>query len=419
MDRIVVRGGQRLAGEVRASGSKNATLALMAASLLSDEPMRLRNVPRVRDVDTMAEILGALGVPCRWDPEDPHALQLGGRAVSHPEAPYDLVRKMRASFLVLGPLVARGGLGRVSEPGGCAIGVRPVDQHLKGLEALGAKVRLEHGYVEASAAELRGARVAFDIATVNGTQNVMMAAVLARGRTLIENAAREPEVVELAEVLNEMGAEVRDAGSDCIEIRGVEELSGVTHEVWGDRIEAGTLLAAGLITRGEVRVRGVASGLLDATLEKLRGAGADLEISGDAITLRAGERTRGIEVVTAPYPGFPTDMQAQLMAVLSLAEGSSVVTETIFENRFMHVPELVRLGADIELAGRSARVRGVRALSGAPVMATDLRASAGLLLAGLAAEGDTVVNRVYHIDRGYERIEEKLRRLGAEIRREG
>ena len=419
MDRIVVRGGRRLAGEVRASGSKNATLALMAASLLTDDETVLRNVPRVRDVDTMAEILGALGVPCRFEPDDPHVLRLGGRGVSRPEAPYDLVRKMRASFLVLGPLLARNGLGRVSEPGGCAIGVRPVDQHLKGLEALGAKVRLEHGYVEASASQLHGAHLAFDFATVNGTQNVMMAAVLAKGHTVLENAAREPEVAELAGVLNEMGADVRGAGSDRIEIRGVGRLHGVTHEVWGDRIEAGTLLAAGLITRGDVCVRGVEPGLLDATLEKLREAGAELDVAGDAIALRPGERTRGIKVVTAPYPGFPTDMQAQLMAALVLVEGSSVVTETVFENRFMHVPELVRLGADIELAGRAAHVRGVRALSGAPVMATDLRASAGLLLAGLAAEGDTVVNRVYHIDRGYERIEEKLRRLGAEIRREG
>jgi UDP-N-acetylglucosamine 1-carboxyvinyltransferase len=419
MDRIVVRGGNRLAGEVRASGSKNATLALMAASLLSDAETVLRNVPRVRDVDTMAEILGALGVPCRWDREDPHVLRLGGRRISHPEAPYDLVRKMRASFLVLGPLVARTGLGRVSEPGGCAIGVRPVDQHLKGLEALGAKVRLEHGYVEASAERLEGARVAFDLSTVNGTQNVMMAAVLARGRTVIENAAREPEVAELAAVLCEMGADVAGAGTDRVEIHGVEALGGVDHTVWGDRIEAGTLLAAGLLTRGEVCVRGVLPGLLEATLEKLREAGAEIEIAGDAIALRPGEATRGIKVVTAPYPGFPTDMQAQLMAVLALARGSSVVTETVFENRFMHVPELVRLGADIELAGRSAHVRGVRALSGAPVMATDLRASAGLLLAALAAEGETVVNRVYHIDRGYERIEAKLGRLGAEIRREG
>jgi UDP-N-acetylglucosamine 1-carboxyvinyltransferase len=320
---------------------------------------------------------------------------------------------------VLGPLLARCGVGRVSEPGGCAIGVRPVDQHLKGLEALGAKVRLDHGYVEAAAARLEGARFAFDVNTVNGTQNVLMAAVLARGRTEIENAAREPEVSELAAVLNAMGADVRGAGTDRIEVTGVERLHGVEHEVWADRIEVGTLLAAGMITGGAVRVTGVAPALLDTTLEKLREAGAEIETDAAGVSLRSGPHARGVKAVTAPYPGFPTDMQAQLMAVLTLAEGSSVVTETVFENRFMHVPELVRLGADIAVDGRTAHVRGVRALSGAPVMATDLRASAGLLLAGLAAEGETVVNRVYHIDRGYERIEEKLRRLGAEIRREG
>jgi UDP-N-acetylglucosamine 1-carboxyvinyltransferase len=420
MDRIVVRGGNRLAGAVRASGSKNATLALMAAALLTDEESVLRGAPRVRDVETMRKILAALGVPSAWDAADPHVLRIGGRGrPTSPEAPYDLVRQMRASFLVLGPLVARCGIGRVSEPGGCAIGVRPVDQHLKGLEALGAKVRLDHGYVEAAAARLAGARVAFDMNTVNGTQNVMMAAALARGRTEIENAAREPEVTELAEVLNAMGADVRGAGSDRIEVHGVERLHGVDHQVWADRIEVGTLLAAGMITGGAVEVQGVLPGLLDATLEKLREAGADIEVGADGVALRAGTRARGVKAVTAPYPGFPTDMQAQLMAVLTLAEGSSVVTETVFENRFMHVPELVRLGADIAVDGRTAHVRGVRALSGAPVMATDLRASAGLLLAGLAAEGETVVNRVYHIDRGYERIEEKLRRLGAEIRREG
>ena len=420
MQRIVVRGGNRLSGEVRASGSKNATLALMAAALLCDEETVLRGAPRVRDVETMRQILAALGVPSGWDEHDPHVLRIGGRGrPSSPEAPYELVRQMRASFLVLGPLVARCGIGRVSEPGGCAIGVRPVDQHLKGLEALGAKIRLDHGYVEATAPRLQGARIAFDLVTVNGTQNVMMAAALARGRTEIENAAREPEVIELAEVLNAMGADVRGAGTDRIEVHGVERLRGVTHEVWGDRIEAGTLLAAGMITGGSVRVTGVAPALLETTLEKLREAGAEIASDAGGVSLRAEGRARGIKVVTAPHPGFPTDMQAQLMAVLALAEGSSVVTETVFENRFMHVPELVRLGADIAVDGRTAHVRGVRALSGAPVMATDLRASAGLLLAGLAAEGDTVVNRVYHIDRGYERIEEKLRRLGAEIRREG
>lgn len=418
MDRIVVRGGRRLEGEVQASGSKNATLALMAAALLTDSETVLRNVPRVRDVSTMIKILEALGVHCAWDAGDDHVLRISGGSISHPEAPYDLVRQMRASFLVLGPLVARLGTGRVSEPGGCAIGVRPVDQHLKGLEALGAKIHLDHGYVEASAANLVGARVAFDFSTVNGTQNVMMAAVLAKGRTVIENAAREPEVAELAQVLCAMGADLHGVGTDRIEIEGVEKLGGVDHCVWGDRIEIGTLLAAGLITRGDVCVRGADAGLLDATLEKLRECGAAIEVTGDAIRLRADEPPHGIKVVTAPYPGFPTDMQAQLMTVLTLASGSSVVTETVFENRFMHVPELIRMGADIEVAGRAAHVRGVASLSGAPVMATDLRASAGLILAGLAAEGETTVNRVYHIDRGYERIEAKLARLGAEIHRE-
>jgi UDP-N-acetylglucosamine 1-carboxyvinyltransferase len=419
VDRILVRGGNRLVGEVRASGSKNATLALMAASLLTEGETVLRNVPRVRDVDTMVEILGALGVQAVWEPDDPHALHVWGAPVARPEAPYDLVRKMRASFLVLGPLVARCGSGRVSEPGGCAIGVRPVDQHLRGLEALGAKVRLDHGYVEATASRLRGGTLAFDLVTVNGTQNVMMAAVLAEGRTLIENAACEPEVVELAEVLVRMGAGIRGAGTSRIEIDGVDQLDGIVHDVWGDRIEAGTLLAAALATGGDILLRGAAPAWMESTLEKLGEAGGRIELEGDAIRLRADGAPRGLRAATAPYPGFPTDMQAQLMAVLAVAEGTSELTETVFENRFMHVPELQRMGADIQLAGRTAHVRGVRRLSGAPVMATDLRASAGLIVAGLAAEGETVVNRVYHIDRGYERIEEKLRSLGAAIRREG
>jgi UDP-N-acetylglucosamine 1-carboxyvinyltransferase len=326
---------------------------------------------------------------------------------------------MRASFLVLGPLLARFGRARVSEPGGCAIGVRPVDQHLKGLEALGAEVGLDHGYVEVSSSGLRGARIAFDLNTVNGTQNVMMAAALARGETVLENAAREPEVVELAEVLNAMGGQVRGAGSGRITIRGVDSLRGIRHTVSGDRIEAGTLLAAGVITRGDVRVTGLAPALLESTLDKLREAGAELEVDATGVRARADGPPREVRVVTAPFPGFPTDMQAQLMAVLTVAEGSSVVTERVFENRFMHVPELQRMGADIALSGRSAHVSGVPRLMAAPVMATDLRASAGLIVAALAAQGDTVVNRVYHIDRGYERIEEKLGSLGAVIRREG
>jgi UDP-N-acetylglucosamine 1-carboxyvinyltransferase len=419
LDRIVVRGSTPLRGQVEVSGSKNSTLALMAAALLASGETQLRNVPRLRDVDTMLEILRALGVRADWDPQDPHAVRIDATAIGSPEAPYDLVRKMRASFLVLGPLVARCGTARVSEPGGCAIGVRPVDQHLKGLMALGAKVRLDHGYVEATASHLRGARVAFDVSTVNGTQNVMMAAALAPGETVLENAAREPEVVELAEVLNRMGADVRGAGGDRVSIRGVAALRGVRHAVAGDRIEAGTLVAAALATRGDVTVTGVDTSMLESTLDKLRETGALLEVEPTRVRARAEAALVGVRAVTAPFPGFPTDMQAQLLALLTLATGSSVVTERVFENRFMHVPELQRMGADIALSDRSALVRGVARLFGAPVMATDLRASAGLIVAALAAEGDSVINRVYHIDRGYERIEEKLRGLGAEIRREG
>ncbi len=418
MDRIRVTGGCRLAGDVTVSGSKNATLALMAAALLGHGVTVLRNVPRLKDVDGMLQILSALGAHAEWDADDPHAVRILPDTVDRPEAPYELVRKMRASFMVLGPLVARFRHGRVSEPGGCAIGVRPVDQHLKGLEALGAKVELTHGYVEATADRLRGARVGFDVSTVNGTQNVMMAACLAEGETVLENAAREPEVIELAEVLTKMGARIEGAGSARITILGVPRLHGVEHRVSGDRIEAGTLLAAAIVTRGDVTLHGVDASVMEATLEKLRETGADLLVSAGTIRARAVDAPRAVDVVTAPYPAFATDMQSQLMAVLTVARGSSVVTETVFENRFMHVPELLRLGADISVAGRSAHVRGVARLSGAPVMATDLRASAGLIVAALAAEGETEVSRVYHIDRGYERIEEKLRSLGARIRRE-
>jgi len=418
MDRIVVAGGTRLTGSVAASGSKNSSLALLAASILADGPTVLENVPDLRDVDAMLELLRALGLDAARDADDPRTVHVQARGALQPEAPYDVVRKMRASFMVLGPLLARVGHARVSEPGGCAIGVRPVDQHLKALGALGAKIGLEHGYVEAAATRLEGARLGFDVVTVNGTQNVMMAASLARGETVIENAAREPEVVELAAFLNRMGADVHGAGSDRVVVRGVSGLRGVRHRVAGDRIEAGTLLLAGAVTRGDVTVTGADPADLESTLEKLREAGADVESGADFVRVRAPEGLRGIRLVTAPIPGFPTDMQAQFMAALTVAEGSSIVTETVFENRFMHVPELQRLGADVTLSGRSAHVRGVERLSGAPVMATDLRASAGLLVAGLAATGETTVNRVYHIDRGYERIEEKLSRLGADIRRE-
>jgi UDP-N-acetylglucosamine 1-carboxyvinyltransferase len=418
MDRIIVRGNGPLRGEVAASGSKNSTLALMAAALLGRGETRLSNVPHLRDVDAMLEILRALGADARWSDDDDHTVVIDASDVHNPEAPYELVRKMRASFLVLGPLLARFGAARVSEPGGCAIGVRPIDQHLKGLEALGGKIQHDHGYVEATAARLRGGNVTFDVNTVNGTQNVMMAACLAEGETVLENAAREPEVVELAEVLMKMGAEIHGVGSDRLTIVGVDGMRGVPHRVAGDRIEAGTLLTAAIATRGDVRVTGVDPSTMESTLEKLRECGARIEVEPDAVHARMEGPIQAVRAVTAPFPGFPTDMQAQLMAVLTLAEGSSVVTERVFENRFMHVPELQRMGADIALEGRSAHVTGVPRLSGAPVMATDLRASAGLIVAGLAAEGDTVVSRVYHIDRGYERIEEKLRSLGGDIRRE-
>ncbi|HEX9815031.1 MAG TPA: UDP-N-acetylglucosamine 1-carboxyvinyltransferase, partial [Myxococcota bacterium] len=367
MDRILIRGGARLAGEVRASGSKNSTLALMAAALLADGDVILRNVPRLRDVETMLEILRALGASADWE-VDGQSLRIDPTTLNQPEAPYDLVRKMRASFMVLGPLLARFGSARVSEPGGCAIGVRPVDQHLKGLTALGAKIQLDHGYVEATAAELCGGRVAFDVTTVNGTQNVMMAATLARGETVIENAAREPEVVELAAVLGAMGAEIFGAGSDRVVIRGVSSLTGTAHSVAGDRIEAGTLLAAGLITGGDVRVTGVEPVFMESTLEKFREAGAEIEADAGSVRAQTQGPIRPLRAVTAPFPGFPTDMQAQLMAVLTVAEGSSVVVEQVFENRFMHVAELQRLGADISVSGRSAHVRGVPRLMGAPVM---------------------------------------------------
>ena len=409
-----------MSGDVAVSGSKNSTLALMAAALLADGRTVLQNVPRLRDTDAMLEILRALGARADWVEGDQRKVVIDGSSVSKPEAPYELVRKMRASFLVLGPLLARCGIARVSEPGGCAIGVRPIDQHLKGLQALGGKVRQDHGVVEALAPEgLKGDRVAFDVSTVNGTQNVMMAAVLARGETVIENAAREPEVTELAHFLLKMGADIRGAGSDRIVIQGVDSLRGVQHRVAGDRIEAGTLLIAGAITGGDVRVTGIDTSTLESTLEKLGEVGIELDVGSTWVRARAPERLQAIQAVTAPFPGFPTDMQAQLMALVCVAQGSSLVTETVFENRFMHVPEFKRMGADIALSGRTAHVRGVPKLMGAPVMATDLRASAGLILAALRAEGETVVSRVYHIDRGYERIEEKLEHLGGSIRREG
>jgi len=417
VDQFRIEGGVPLRGEVQASGSKNSALALMAAALLTDEPVTLSNVPHVRDLDTMAKILRGLGIESGW--ERPEALRIGGGTPSEIEAPYDLVRTMRASFMVLGPLLARCGHARVSLPGGCAIGARPVDQHLKGMAALGAKIELEGGYVDARADRLRGARVVFDVRTVNGTQNVLMAACLAEGVSEIENAACEPEVQELIHVLRAMGARIDQASSEHLIVQGVPSLSGVRHFVAGDRIEAGTLLSAGaILPGGDVRVTGIVPDHSAVVLDKLRESGLDVEVGSDWARVRRSGAFRGLRVKTAPFPGFPTDMQAQIMALMTQAEGVSAISENIFENRYMHVPELVRLGADIEIEGKTAVVNGPARLSGAPVMATDLRASASLVLAGLAASGETRVRRVYHIDRGYERIEEKLARLGGRIRRE-
>jgi len=417
MDQFRIEGGVPLRGSVSASGSKNSVLALMAASLLSDEPVVLANAPRVRDLDTMLKILGGLGIQGGWESAD--TLRIDGGEPTEIEAPYDLVRTMRASFMVLGPLLARCGHARVSLPGGCAIGARPVDQHLKGMAALGAKIELTGGYVEARVTRLRGARVVFDLPTVNGTQNVLMAAVLAEGTTEIENAASEPEVQELIAVLRAMGAQIEQASAEHLVVHGVTSLSGLRHFVAGDRIEAGTLLAAAaMVAGGDVKVTGIAPDHLGVVLDKFREAGLEVEVGADWARVRRPAAFRGLRVKTAPFPGFPTDMQAQVMAMLTQAEGVSAITENIFENRFMHVPELVRLGADIEIDGKTAVVNGPCRLSGAPVMATDLRASACLVLAGLAASGETRVRRVYHIDRGYERIEAKIAALGGRIRRE-
>ena len=415
MDRFVIQGGIPLQGSVQVSGSKNSVLSLMAAALLTDEPVVLHNAPRVRDLATMMRIMETLGIEVGWESED--TLHIAGGNPSATEAPYDLVRTMRASFMVLGPLLARCGHARVSLPGGCAIGARPVDQHLKGLAALGAKVELVGGYVEARASRLRGGRVVFDVSTVNGTQNVLMAACLAEGTTQIENAALEPEVSELIQVLQAMGARIEGGGTEHLVVEGVTRLEGVTHSVAGDRIEAGTLLMAGAITGGDVEVTAVRPDQLAVVVEKLRELGLELETAADRIRIRRLGPLRGTRIQTARFPGFPTDMQAQMMALLTLAEGPSVITETIFENRFMHVSELQRMGAEISVDGRTALIRGVPYLLGAPVMATDLRASASLLLAGLAARGSTHVLRVYHIDRGYDRIEQKLSSMGARIRR--
>jgi UDP-N-acetylglucosamine 1-carboxyvinyltransferase len=415
MDKLVIEGGAPLAGEVRVSGAKNAALPLMCAALLTGEPLRLGNVPQLKDVSTMLRLLAQMGVDVSLD--DRLGVGLCAERLADPVASYELVKTMRASILVLGPLLARCGEARVSLPGGCAIGLRPVDLHIKGLQAMGAEVSVEGGYIVARSGRLKGARIVMDLVTVTGTENLMMAACLAEGTTVLENAAREPEVLDLARCLGAMGARIAGAGSDVITVEGVARLSGARHEIMPDRIETGTYLAAAAATRGRVRLRGTDATILDAVLEKLREAGARLETGPDTISLTMAERPRSVSVRTAPYPAFPTDMQAQFMALNAIAEGTAVITETIFENRFMHALEMHRLGADIEISGNTAVVRGVPRLQGATVMATDLRASASLVIAGLAAEGSTTVDRIYHLDRGYECIEEKLAQLGARIRR--
>lgn len=416
MAKILITGGEPLNGDVRISGAKNAVLPILAASILCDEPLSIGNVPHLHDVTTTMELLGRMGAQLVLD--ERMKIHIDPTHIDSLVAPYDLVKTMRASILVLGPLIAKFGQADVSLPGGCAIGQRPVDLHIKGLQALGAEITVENGYIRARAKRLKGARVWMDLVTVTGTENIMMAAALAEGTTLIENAAQEPEVVDLAQCLICMGADIEGAGTNTIVIRGVERLKGTHYEVLPDRIEAGTFLVAGAMTGGRVTTKRVRPDTLDAVLCKLDEAGAHLDVGVDSVTLdMRGRRPRSVDLTTAPYPAFPTDMQAQFTALNTIAEGVGVITETVFENRFMHVQELKRLGADIRIEGNTVIVRGVPRITGAPVMATDLRASASLVLAGLAADGDTEVDRVYHIDRGYECIEEKLLGLGAKVRR--
>ena len=416
MDRLEIVGGSALSGEVRISGAKNAALPILTASLLAEGPVILENVPHLNDVTTTVKLLRRLGVEVTF--HDGVRLEVDSSGVSHFEAPYELVKTMRASVLVLGPLLSRYGCADVSLPGGCAIGARPVNLHVTGLRAMGAEISIDNGYIRARADRLRGARLVLDSVTVTGTENLMMAAVLARGESVIENAAREPEVEDLADVLKKMGALIEGAGTDTIRVQGVDALQGVSHSVLPDRIESGTYLVAGAITGGRVRINHARPDHLDAVLKKLVEAGAVIEAGKDWVQLdMGGQRPRAVDVRTAPYPGFPTDMQAQFCALNSIACGTGTIRETIFENRFQHAPELQRMGADLIVKGNTAISRGVKRLEGAPVMATDLRASASLVLAGLVAEGATVVDRIYHVDRGYECIEEKLSQLGAEIRR--
>jgi len=416
LDKLLINGGRKLEGEIRISGAKNATLPIIAATLLAETPMHIANVPHLHDVTTMIELLGRMGVGVTIN--DRMRIEVDSSSIKHFNAPYELVKTMRASILVLGPLVARFGEAEVSLPGGCAIGTRPVNLHIAGLEAMGAEIKVENGYIRAKAGRLKGARIFMDTVSVTGTENLLMAAALADGETVIENAAREPEVVDLALCLRQMGAKIRGEGTDTIVVEGVKKLHGTDYSVMPDRIETGTYLCAGAMTGGRVRLRDTDPTLLDAVLAKLEESGATLNKGKDWVEVdMRGKRLKAVSVKTAPYPAFPTDMQAQFTALNVTAEGTGTITETVFENRFMHVQEMQRMGANLRLEGNTTISEGVEKLTGAPVMATDLRASAGLVLAGLVAQGETTVERIYHIDRGYETIEEKLGQLGAKIKR--
>jgi UDP-N-acetylglucosamine 1-carboxyvinyltransferase len=414
VDKLLIEGGATLKGEIAISGAKNAALPLLCAAILTKEPVTFTNVPDLNDVGTMLKLLAQMGIVVTRDGD---AVTLDAGNLNNPVAPYEMVKTMRAAILVLGPLVARCGEAKVSLPGGCAIGARPVDQHIKGLQAMGAEIQVEQGYVNAKVANLRGARLFTDMVTVTGTENLMMAACLADGETVIENAAREPEVVDLANCLVAMGAQISGAGTDVIRIRGVERLHGTRHRIMPDRIETGTYLCAAAATGGDVRLNGTSAAYLDAVVDKLMDAGCEVENGRDFIHIKGPQRLNAVSLRTSPYPAFPTDMQAQFMAINCVANGTSVIRETIFENRFMHAVELIRLGADIKIDGNTAVVTGVPHLSGATVMATDLRASASLVVAGLAAKGETLIDRIYHLDRGYEHLEAKLAALGAKVRR--
>jgi UDP-N-acetylglucosamine 1-carboxyvinyltransferase len=416
MDKLIITGGAPIDGEIRISGAKNAALPILAATLLADGPMKICNVPHLQDITTTMELLGAMGVHLVVD--ERLNIESDPTSINSFYAPYNLVKTMRASILVLGPLVAKYGRAEVSLPGGCAIGSRPVNLHVEGLKQMGADIDIENGYIKASAQRLKGAKLIMDVVSVTGTENLMMAAALAKGTTLIENAAREPEVIDLADCLNKMGAKIYGAGTATITIEGVDNLKGIEYNVLPDRIETGSYLVAGAISGGRVKLKDTRPDMLDAVVAKLQEAGAVIETGEDWISLdMKGNRPKAVDIHTAPYPAFPTDMQAQFCALNAIAEGSSIITETVFENRFMHINELQRMGANVRMEGNTAFIRGVSKLKAAPVMATDLRASASLVLAGLVAQGDTEVQRIYHIDRGYERIEEKLQQLGAIIRR--